>query len=38
MKLDTDKDNQNKDYRNFSMVSEKSRESLNHGNYIRYGI
>jgi hypothetical protein len=38
MKLDTDQDNKNKDYRNFSMVSEKSRESINHGNYVRNGF
>ena len=38
MKLDTDQDNKNKDYRNFSMVSEKSRESINHGDYIRNGF
>ena len=30
-KLDIDEDNENKDYRNFSMNSQKKRESLNHG-------
>ena len=36
--IDTDQDNKNKDYRNFSMVSEKSRESINHGEYVRNGF
>ncbi len=38
MKLDTDKDNENKDYRNFSMIGQKKRESLNHGDYVRNGF
>ena len=37
-KLDTDEDNKNKDYRNFSMNSQKKRESLNHGEYITNGF
>ncbi len=38
MKLDTDKDNSDKDYRNFSMASEKVRETLNHGSYVVNGF
>lgn len=37
-KLDTDENNKNKDYRNFSMNSQKKRESLNHGEYITNGF
>jgi hypothetical protein len=36
-KLDTDKDNNGKDYRNFSLKSEKVRETLNHGDYVNNG-
>lgn len=36
-KLDTDKDNKGKDYRNFSLKSEKARETLNHGDYVNNG-
>jgi hypothetical protein len=36
-KLDTDKDNNGKDYRNFSLKSEKLRETLNHGDYVNNG-
>ena len=36
-KLDTDKDNKGKDYRNFSLKSEKMRETLNHGDYVNNG-
>jgi|TARA_Y200000002_G_C22617619_1_gene636725 hypothetical protein len=36
-KLDTDKDNKGKDYRNFSLKSEKVRETLNHGDYVNNG-
>lgn len=36
-KLDTDKDNNGKDYRNFSLKSEKMRETLNHGDYVNNG-
>lgn len=36
-KLDVDKDNKGKDYRNFSLMSEKLRETLNHGNYVNNG-
>jgi hypothetical protein len=35
--LDIDNNNKNKDYRNFSMNSQKKRESLNHGEYINNG-
>lgn len=36
-KLDIDKDNKGKDYRNFSLMSEKLRETLNHGDYVNNG-
>lgn len=36
-KLDTDNDNKGKDYRNFSLRSEKVRETLNHGDYVNNG-
>ena len=36
--LDTDDNNKNKDYRNFSMNSQQKRESLNHGEYIINGF
>jgi hypothetical protein len=36
-KLDVDKDNKGKDYRNFSLMSEKLRETLNHGDYVNNG-
>ena len=36
-KLDEDKDNKGQDYRNFSLRSEKLRETLNHGDYINNG-
>ncbi len=36
-KLDTDKYNKGKDYRNFSLKSEKMRETLNHGDYVNNG-
>lgn len=36
-KLDMDKDNKGKDYRNFSLMSEKLRETLNHGDYVNNG-
>jgi len=36
-KLDIDKDNKGKDYRNFSLKSEKVRETLNHGDYVNNG-
>lgn len=36
-KLDEDKDNKGKDYRNFSLRSEKIRETLNHGDYVNNG-
>ena len=36
-KLDVDKDNKGKDYRNFSLMSEKVRETLNHGDYVNNG-
>ena len=38
IKLDVDEDNKNKDYRNFSMTSDKNRETLNHGDYIKNGF
>ena len=37
IKLDEDKDNKGKDYRNFSLRSEKVRETLNHGDYVNNG-
>ncbi len=36
-KLDEDNENKGKDYRNFSLKSEKVRETLNHGDYINNG-
>ena len=36
-KLDVDKDNKGKDYRNFSLKSEKVRETINHGDYVNNG-
>ena len=36
-KIDIDKDNKGKDYRNFSLMSEKLRETLNHGDYVNNG-
>ena len=36
-KLDIDKENKGKDYRNFSLMSEKLRETLNHGDYVNNG-
>ena len=36
-KLDIDNDNKGKDYRNFSLMSEKLRETLNHGDYVNNG-
>ena len=38
VKLDLDDENKNKDYRNFSLSSEKNRETLNYGNYIKNGF
>ena len=37
VKLDEDKDNKDKDYRNFCLRSEKVRETLNHGDYVNNG-
>jgi len=37
VKLDLDNENKNKDYRNFSLTSEKNRENLNHASYIKNG-
>jgi hypothetical protein len=36
-KLDMDDENEGKDYRNFSLMSEKVRETLNHGDYVNNG-
>ena len=36
-KLDIDENNKGKDYRNFSLMSEKLRETLNHGDYVNNG-
>ena len=38
VKLDLDEENKNKDYRNFSLTSEKNRETLNYGDYIKNGF
>jgi hypothetical protein len=37
IKLDEDENNKGEDYRNFSLSSEKLRETLNHGDYINNG-
>ena len=36
-KLDTDNENKNKDYRNFTLNGEKNRETLNSSDYIKNG-